>query len=89
MEVFREKVALMGVLKILENWRRASAVGNGESRGRRGPQLAGLTCRAGAEGQAGGAAGEEGLDPITAAQAAEPRSCVLGAQQGQAACSQS
>ena len=45
----------MGVLKILENWRRASAVGNGESRGRRGPQLAGLTCGARAEGQAGGA----------------------------------
>lgn len=38
-------------------------MGNGESRGKRGPQLAGLTCGARAEGQAGHAAGEEGLDP--------------------------
>lgn len=63
MEVFRENVALMGILKVLENWRRASAGRNGESRGRRGPELAGLTCGARAEGQVGDAAGEEGLDP--------------------------
>lgn len=59
MEVFREKVALMGVLKVLENCKKASAGGNGVSRGRRGPELAGLTCGARAEGQAGGGAQQE------------------------------
>ena len=65
MEVFREKVALMGVLKVLENCRKASAGGNGASRGRRGPELAGLTCGARAEGQVGGGAQQERrrLDP--------------------------
>ena len=69
MEVSREKVALMGVLKALENWRKGFCRGeNGESRSEGGEdpswqgRLAGLGLRGRERGQRGSRRAA-GLDP--------------------------